>query len=183
MMYVALTYDHRLIDGREAVTFLRKIKSVVEDPRVLLLDMWNPNRPLYTNLNITLITFVIVLFNFLVDQYNQLTAWHILSCSLAVTTGLLLLWKRLGFSVVLTSTYDKNVIFYIQQIFSSIARWVYRSTTWWFHYFGWEKNEQHIEQKHYLKCLKQRNPLNLSCFTEIHMNAVYELFKKINFKQ
>uniref|UniRef100_A0A8C7DQQ4 Dihydrolipoyllysine-residue succinyltransferase component of 2-oxoglutarate dehydrogenase complex, mitochondrial n=1 Tax=Oncorhynchus kisutch TaxID=8019 RepID=A0A8C7DQQ4_ONCKI len=39
MMYVALTYDHRLIDGREAVTFLRKIKTVVEDPRVLLLDM------------------------------------------------------------------------------------------------------------------------------------------------
>ncbi|KAL6477538.1 hypothetical protein MHYP_G00133730 [Metynnis hypsauchen] len=39
MMYVALTYDHRLIDGREAVTFLRKIKSVVEDPRVLLLDL------------------------------------------------------------------------------------------------------------------------------------------------
>lgn len=39
MMYVALTYDHRLIDGREAVTFLRRIKSVVEDPRVLLLDI------------------------------------------------------------------------------------------------------------------------------------------------
>ncbi|XP_055088292.1 dihydrolipoyllysine-residue succinyltransferase component of 2-oxoglutarate dehydrogenase complex, mitochondrial-like isoform X2 [Periophthalmus magnuspinnatus] len=39
MMYVALTYDHRLVDGREAVTFLRKIKSVVEDPRLLLLDM------------------------------------------------------------------------------------------------------------------------------------------------
>lgn len=39
MMYVALTYDHRLVDGREAVTFLRKIKSVVEDPRFLLLDM------------------------------------------------------------------------------------------------------------------------------------------------
>lgn len=39
MMYVALTYDHRLIDGREAVTFLRKIKAVVEDPHVLLLDM------------------------------------------------------------------------------------------------------------------------------------------------
>jgi len=37
MMYVALTYDHRLIDGREAVTFLRKIKEAVEDPRVLLL--------------------------------------------------------------------------------------------------------------------------------------------------
>uniref|UniRef100_A0A0L8G5Y6 Dihydrolipoyllysine-residue succinyltransferase component of 2-oxoglutarate dehydrogenase complex, mitochondrial n=1 Tax=Octopus bimaculoides TaxID=37653 RepID=A0A0L8G5Y6_OCTBM len=39
MMYVALTYDHRLIDGREAVLFLRKIKQVVEDPRVLLLDI------------------------------------------------------------------------------------------------------------------------------------------------
>jgi len=39
MMYVALTYDHRLIDGREAVTFLRKIKDVVEDPRRLLLDI------------------------------------------------------------------------------------------------------------------------------------------------
>ncbi|XP_005986639.1 dihydrolipoyllysine-residue succinyltransferase component of 2-oxoglutarate dehydrogenase complex, mitochondrial isoform X2 [Latimeria chalumnae] len=39
MMYVALTYDHRLIDGREAVTFLRKIKAVVEDPRVLLLNL------------------------------------------------------------------------------------------------------------------------------------------------
>lgn len=39
MMYVALTYDHRLIDGREAVTFLRKIKTTVEDPRTLLLDV------------------------------------------------------------------------------------------------------------------------------------------------
>uniref|UniRef100_A0A2K6FGW8 Dihydrolipoyllysine-residue succinyltransferase component of 2-oxoglutarate dehydrogenase complex, mitochondrial n=1 Tax=Propithecus coquereli TaxID=379532 RepID=A0A2K6FGW8_PROCO len=39
MMYVALTYDHRLIDGREAMTFLRKIKAAVEDPRVLLLDL------------------------------------------------------------------------------------------------------------------------------------------------
>uniref|UniRef100_A0A8C5DQK9 Dihydrolipoyllysine-residue succinyltransferase component of 2-oxoglutarate dehydrogenase complex, mitochondrial n=1 Tax=Gouania willdenowi TaxID=441366 RepID=A0A8C5DQK9_GOUWI len=39
MMYVALTYDHRLIDGREAVTFLRRIKDVVEDPRILLLDV------------------------------------------------------------------------------------------------------------------------------------------------
>ncbi|XP_076464909.1 dihydrolipoyllysine-residue succinyltransferase component of 2-oxoglutarate dehydrogenase complex, mitochondrial-like [Babylonia areolata] len=39
MMYVALTYDHRLIDGREAVTFLRKIKAAVEDPRVILLDL------------------------------------------------------------------------------------------------------------------------------------------------
>ncbi|XP_055333673.1 dihydrolipoyllysine-residue succinyltransferase component of 2-oxoglutarate dehydrogenase complex, mitochondrial-like isoform X2 [Paramacrobiotus metropolitanus] len=39
MMYVALTYDHRLIDGREAVTFLKKIKQVIEDPRLLLLDL------------------------------------------------------------------------------------------------------------------------------------------------
>ncbi|XP_043695815.1 dihydrolipoyllysine-residue succinyltransferase component of 2-oxoglutarate dehydrogenase complex 2, mitochondrial-like [Telopea speciosissima] len=39
MMYIALTYDHRLIDGREAVYFLRRIKDVVEDPRRLLLDI------------------------------------------------------------------------------------------------------------------------------------------------
>ncbi|KAK6946967.1 2-oxoacid dehydrogenase acyltransferase, catalytic domain [Dillenia turbinata] len=36
---LALTYDHRLIDGREAVFFLRRIKDVVEDPRRLLLDI------------------------------------------------------------------------------------------------------------------------------------------------
>ena len=39
MMYIALTYDHRLVDGREAVTFLKKIKEAVEDPNVLLLEM------------------------------------------------------------------------------------------------------------------------------------------------
>ena len=39
MMYVALTYDHRLIDGREAVTFLRRIKDLIEDPARLLLDV------------------------------------------------------------------------------------------------------------------------------------------------
>lgn len=39
MMYVALTYDHRLIDGREAVTFLKAIKDQVEDPRRILLDL------------------------------------------------------------------------------------------------------------------------------------------------
>lgn len=39
MMYVALTYDHRLIDGREAVLFLRAVKDNVEDPRRLLLDI------------------------------------------------------------------------------------------------------------------------------------------------
>nr|CAH7735910.1 unnamed protein product [Callosobruchus chinensis] len=39
MMYVALTYDHRLIDGREAVLFLRKIKQAVEDPRAMLAGL------------------------------------------------------------------------------------------------------------------------------------------------
>jgi 2-oxoglutarate dehydrogenase E2 component (dihydrolipoamide succinyltransferase) len=39
IMYVALTYDHRIIDGREAVLFLRKIKECVEDPKVLLFDL------------------------------------------------------------------------------------------------------------------------------------------------
>jgi 2-oxoglutarate dehydrogenase E2 component (dihydrolipoamide succinyltransferase) len=39
MMYVALTYDHRVIDGREAVTFLVRIKECVEDPSRLLFDI------------------------------------------------------------------------------------------------------------------------------------------------
>ncbi|XP_032686888.1 dihydrolipoyllysine-residue succinyltransferase component of 2-oxoglutarate dehydrogenase complex, mitochondrial-like [Odontomachus brunneus] len=39
MMYIALTYDHRLIDGREAVMFLRKIKDAVEDPRIMLAGL------------------------------------------------------------------------------------------------------------------------------------------------
>jgi 2-oxoglutarate dehydrogenase E2 component (dihydrolipoamide succinyltransferase) len=39
MMYVALTYDHRIIDGREAVLFLRKIKDCIEDPRRMLLGV------------------------------------------------------------------------------------------------------------------------------------------------
>ncbi|XP_033216640.1 dihydrolipoyllysine-residue succinyltransferase component of 2-oxoglutarate dehydrogenase complex, mitochondrial [Belonocnema kinseyi] len=39
MMYIALTYDHRLIDGREAVMFLRKIKDGVEDPRVIIAGL------------------------------------------------------------------------------------------------------------------------------------------------
>lgn len=37
MMYLALTYDHRLLDGREAVSFLVKVKEFVEDPRRMLL--------------------------------------------------------------------------------------------------------------------------------------------------
>ncbi|CAJ0591771.1 unnamed protein product [Cylicocyclus nassatus] len=39
IMQIALTYDHRLIDGREAVTFLKKIKSAVEDPRTILMNL------------------------------------------------------------------------------------------------------------------------------------------------
>ncbi|MFO0896932.1 MAG: dihydrolipoyllysine-residue succinyltransferase [Pirellulales bacterium] len=39
MMYVALTYDHRIVDGREAVTFLRRIKEVMEEPTRLLLEV------------------------------------------------------------------------------------------------------------------------------------------------
>jgi 2-oxoglutarate dehydrogenase E2 component (dihydrolipoamide succinyltransferase) len=39
MMYVALSYDHRIVDGREAVLFLRRIKDCIEDPNRLLLGM------------------------------------------------------------------------------------------------------------------------------------------------
>ena len=39
IMYVALTYDHRLIDGREAVTFLKRIKDCIENPLRLLLEV------------------------------------------------------------------------------------------------------------------------------------------------
>jgi 2-oxoglutarate dehydrogenase E2 component (dihydrolipoamide succinyltransferase) len=39
MMYVALSYDHRLIDGREAVLFLVRIKNLIEDPPRLLLEV------------------------------------------------------------------------------------------------------------------------------------------------
>ncbi len=39
MMYLALSYDHRVIDGREAVTFLVRVKEAIEDPHRLLLDM------------------------------------------------------------------------------------------------------------------------------------------------
>ena len=39
MMYLALSYDHRLIDGREAVTFLVRIKEALEDPTRLLIDL------------------------------------------------------------------------------------------------------------------------------------------------
>ena len=39
MMYLALSYDHRLVDGKEAVTFLVRIKEAVEDPDRLILDL------------------------------------------------------------------------------------------------------------------------------------------------
>jgi 2-oxoglutarate dehydrogenase E2 component (dihydrolipoamide succinyltransferase) len=39
MMYLALTYDHRLVDGREAVTFLVRMKEALEDPTRLLIDL------------------------------------------------------------------------------------------------------------------------------------------------
>jgi 2-oxoglutarate dehydrogenase E2 component (dihydrolipoamide succinyltransferase) len=39
MMYVALTYDHRLVDGREAVTFLKRIKEVIEEPMRMIIEV------------------------------------------------------------------------------------------------------------------------------------------------
>ncbi len=39
MMYLALSYDHRVVDGREAVTFLVRVKEVLEDPGRLVLDL------------------------------------------------------------------------------------------------------------------------------------------------
>ena len=38
MMYIALSYDHRIVDGGEAVSFLAKIKDLLEDPEQLLLE-------------------------------------------------------------------------------------------------------------------------------------------------
>jgi 2-oxoglutarate dehydrogenase E2 component (dihydrolipoamide succinyltransferase) len=39
MMYLALTYDHRIVDGREAVTFLKRIKDTLESPARMLLEV------------------------------------------------------------------------------------------------------------------------------------------------
>ena len=39
MMYIALSYDHRIIDGREAVGFLVEIKQLIEDPARLILNL------------------------------------------------------------------------------------------------------------------------------------------------
>jgi len=39
MMYLALSYDHRIVDGKEAVTFLVRVKELLEDPERLILDL------------------------------------------------------------------------------------------------------------------------------------------------
>ena len=39
MMYLALSYDHRLVDGKEAVTFLMQVKEAIEDPTRILIDL------------------------------------------------------------------------------------------------------------------------------------------------
>jgi 2-oxoglutarate dehydrogenase E2 component (dihydrolipoamide succinyltransferase) len=39
MMYVALSYDHRIVDGKGAVTFLRRVKEFVENPERILLEV------------------------------------------------------------------------------------------------------------------------------------------------
>ena len=39
MMYLALTYDHRAVDGKEAVTFLVRVKEALEDPARLMLEI------------------------------------------------------------------------------------------------------------------------------------------------
>jgi 2-oxoglutarate dehydrogenase E2 component (dihydrolipoamide succinyltransferase) len=39
MMYLALSYDHRIVDGKGAVTFLARVKENLEDPQRLLLDL------------------------------------------------------------------------------------------------------------------------------------------------
>ena len=42
-MYLALSYDHRLIDGKDAVQFLVAIKGMIEDPARILLELWLAN--------------------------------------------------------------------------------------------------------------------------------------------
>ncbi len=39
MMYVALSYDHRFVDGRQAVTFLKRIKEYIENPERIMLEV------------------------------------------------------------------------------------------------------------------------------------------------
>ena len=44
MMYLALSYDHRIVDGKEAVTFLVRLKEGLEDPQRALLDLVSHER-------------------------------------------------------------------------------------------------------------------------------------------
>ena len=44
MMYLALSYDHRIVDGREAVTFLVRVKENLEDPARMVLDREDASR-------------------------------------------------------------------------------------------------------------------------------------------
>jgi len=39
MMYVALTYDHRIVDGRDAVSFLKRVKDIIEAPARMLMEV------------------------------------------------------------------------------------------------------------------------------------------------
>jgi 2-oxoglutarate dehydrogenase E2 component (dihydrolipoamide succinyltransferase) len=39
MMYVALSYDHRIVDGREAVTFLKRVKECIEAPERIMVEI------------------------------------------------------------------------------------------------------------------------------------------------
>ena len=39
IMYVALTYDHRIVDGKEAVTFLVRVKEIIENPEQMMFDL------------------------------------------------------------------------------------------------------------------------------------------------
>ena len=39
IMYVALTYDHRIIDGKQAVTFLVRLKKIIENPEVIMFEL------------------------------------------------------------------------------------------------------------------------------------------------
>jgi 2-oxoglutarate dehydrogenase E2 component (dihydrolipoamide succinyltransferase) len=39
MMYLALSYDHRIVDGKEAVTFLVRVKDYLEDPQRFILEL------------------------------------------------------------------------------------------------------------------------------------------------
>ena len=38
-MYIALTYDHRIVDGREAVSFLKRVKDTIENPTRMLMEV------------------------------------------------------------------------------------------------------------------------------------------------